>query len=549
MGAYGCQCVDLVMAYFDYLVGYHISGNAYEYATKSLPSGWTRVYGSPQAGDIAVWGKGVKMNAYGETSNKDYGHIGLVSAVNSDGTITTVETNALSGSAAHYYQRWTSSAACYIHPDFKTSGSSSIDSGVSTAAPSGYQNLGQSFDAYIIRSDVWQKIKVDADKNVELAGSASEGEGRARYLWHFERQGDGTYIITSYYFYKDNLALDVEGAGTSSGTNVEVYTKWGTDNGAQKWYLVPNSTAYELVPKCNTRMRLDVYNGNTAEGTNIQLWEANGTAAQTFSIYKVDDVVAPTSISCKDSYEIEVGETLDLASKVSVQPSNTNYGSLHYSDDNKGGVECTASGKVTGLKAGYRSCVIISFDFDPNINKVVYISVKAKSGGSLTVGQTASIGKVTYKVTSGKTAAVTGTVSKDVTSVSIPNTVKINGVSCRVTAISANAFKNCKKLKTVTIGSNVTKIGAKAFANCKKLKTVTIGKKVKSIGKLAFYKCTSLKKLVIKSKLLKTSGIGSKAFTGCKKMTVYVPKSKYSSYKKVLISRGVPKKSKFKKLT
>ena len=60
--------------------------------------------------------------------------------------------------------------------------------------------------------------------------------------------------------------------------------------------------------------------------------------------------------------------------------------------------------------------------------------------------------------------------SRKVKSVSIPASIKINGIFYQVTEIPANAFKNCKKLKSVTIGSNVTTIKAKAFYGCKKLK-------------------------------------------------------------------------------
>lgn len=59
---------------------------------------------------------------------------------------------------------------------------------------------------------------------------------------------------------------------------------------------------------------------------------------------------------------------------------------------------------------------------------------------------------------------------KKVTSVNVAKTVKINGVTYKVTRISKNAFKSCKKLKKVTIGSNVKKIEKNAFAGCSKLR-------------------------------------------------------------------------------
>ncbi len=65
--------------------------------------------------------------------------------------------------------------------------------------------------------------------------------------------------------------------------------------------------------------------------------------------------------------------------------------------------------------------------------------------------------------------------------------VTLNGVTFKITAIDKNAFKNCKKLKNVTIGENVTTIGKKAFFGCKKLKTINIKSlKIKKIGKKSF---------------------------------------------------------------
>ena len=63
---------------------------------------------------------------------------------------------------------------------------------------------------------------------------------------------------------------------------------------------------------------------------------------------------------------------------------------------------------------------------------------------------------------------------KTVKKITVPATVKVSGKTYKVTAVSANAFKGCKKLTSVTIGKNVTSIGKKAFYKCSKLKTVII---------------------------------------------------------------------------
>ena len=156
-------------------------------------------------------------------------------------------------------------------------------------------------------------------------------------------------------------------------------------------------------------------------------------------------------------------------------------------------------------------------------------------------------------------------------SVRIPDTIKVNGITCKVTGISANTFKNNKSLKSVTIGRNVTvigtnafygckklskmnggngiiKIGHRAFANCVSLSRITIPGTVRSIGKQAFCNCKKLKSITIKTSTLSGKTVGSKAFTGTyKKPTVKVPAKQMKAYKKLLTSKGMSSKAVYKK--
>lgn len=136
---------------------------------------------------------------------------------------------------------------------------------------------------------------------------------------------------------------------------------------------------------------------------------------------------------------------------------------------------------------------------------------------------------VTYRVLDAKkkTAVVVGVggkKGKNVTSVSIAKTVKINGVTYKVTKIGKNAFKGCKYLKKITIGSNVKKIEKGAFANCRKLASINMKKAngITSIGSKAFSKINS-------------------------KAKVSVPSKKLSKYTRMLKKAGLPKKAVIKK--
>ncbi|MDO4298907.1 MAG: leucine-rich repeat protein [Lachnospiraceae bacterium] len=78
--------------------------------------------------------------------------------------------------------------------------------------------------------------------------------------------------------------------------------------------------------------------------------------------------------------------------------------------------------------------------------------------------------------------------------------------------IPNTCFKECPKLKTVTIGKNVQSIGSEAFSKCVSLTSITIPGSVKEIGSFAFAENTALKTLVLNNGL---NRIDSKAFYHC----------------------------------
>ena len=132
--------------------------------------------------------------------------------------------------------------------------------------------------------------------------------------------------------------------------------------------------------------------------------------------------------------------------------------------------------------------------------------------------------------------------------VTIPATVRLNGVTYKVTSIAKNAFSGCEDLTSVTIGKNVTTIGDKAFYKCTSLKKIVIPATVTKIGKSAFEKCKNLKKITIKTKSLTEKTVGAKAFKGTpKNATVKVPAKSLVTYKKFLVKKGINKKAVIKK--
>ena len=142
-----------------------------------------------------------------------------------------------------------------------------------------------------------------------------------------------------------------------------------------------------------------------------------------------------------------------------------------------------------------------------------------------------------------KEVAFSAPVSKNKKTVTIPNTVKISGVTYKVTQIADNAFRNNKKITKVTIGNNVRVIGNNAFRGAARLKTVVIGKNVSKIGSYASSGCKKLKTIIIKTRKLTTKTVSRTAFKGTPKTTtVKVPGNKTKTYKKLLKKKGLKSK-------
>lgn len=111
----------------------------------------------------------------------------------------------------------------------------------------------------------------------------------------------------------------------------------------------------------------------------------------------------------------------------------------------------------------------------------------------------------------------TGISKKSATSVEIPSTIKINEQVYKVTGVKANALKDNKKVKKLTIGENIKVIGKKAFYGCKNLKNITIN-----------------------TFNLKSKTVGAAAFKGLNaKVVVTVPENKLKAYKKIFKAKGL----------
>ncbi|MDO5392640.1 MAG: cadherin-like beta sandwich domain-containing protein [Eubacteriales bacterium] len=204
------------------------------------------------------------------------------------------------------------------------------------------------------------------------------------------------------------------------------------------------------------------------------------------------------------------------------------------------GATVTVNGKATSekvaLKVGY------------NTIKIQVTAEDGKTTDTYTIKVTRVVPK-NYKITiSGKkyqvtnarstkgTVAITGLSDKKAETLSVPNTVKIYGITYKVTSVGKNAFRELSKLKTVKVGDNVTTIGYGAFYKCPALKSVTLGKNVKSIGAHAFCRDEKLRTLTLNGTAL--TKVGEHVLYKAANLTIKAPSNKVKAYKKLFTNKG-----------
>lgn len=431
-------------------------------------------------------------------------------------------------------------------------------------------DLGESFLAFFVQEDTAKRIKNNGEDVVLW-----DEEDKPEYKWLFTRQSDGTYIIRSLY---DGGLLTVEDAGTKNGSNVYVAPEEREVLTSQKWYLCTLWGGYQFFPQHVPHFALDRgdYYDNR-NGKSLKIYCASQSATQFFCLKKIDYYpLEHIHISDACQKNMLVGKKQSLA--YSLVPENASANLVTWESSNPSIAEVDCDGTVTA-KAEGTVTIFCTSTYDSDIADSVALTVskegafteqevteasteekaaesekiessteqrttektteiftekEEESGKKIKKGSRIRDKNCYYKVTStkSKTVKVVAIRNKKRTSLKIPEKVYYAGKNYKITAIAKMAFKNNKKLKSVTIGNNVKTVGESAFAGCKMLNKITIGKNVTSIGTKAFYGCKKLKQIKIRSSKLKK--IGKRAFWKISKNpVVYAPKKKINKYKRL----------------
>jgi type 1 glutamine amidotransferase len=140
-----------------------------------------------------------------------------------------------------------------------------------------------------------------ADVSTALSGVPA---GSANVYLTFTGTGTGLFDVDDFTLVKTPPAtvsgpvrglaakcLDVRGAATADGTQIQLYTCNGS--AAQSWTV--SGQTLKALNKC-----LDISGGGSADGTKIQLWTCNGSGAQNWAAQADGSLRNPQSGKCLD---------------------------------------------------------------------------------------------------------------------------------------------------------------------------------------------------------------------------------------------------------
>ena len=345
---YGAQCIDLILAYYNYLGVNTVRGNAINYTTNSLPSGWKRIENAqPKKGDILIY------------TNFPYGHVAIY-----ESDYSSFHQNYNHNYVENITKKYNGFNIPYwgvIRPDFSDEKEDIVP-----------LNLGDNFNAKIYSTSIGNlaltSTSNSSNSNVYLYNNQNNNVNQ---MWKFNRNNDGSYTI------KNNnlkLCLSVSGSGNKNKDNVYLSNECDNDN--SKWFIYDYDNSHRFVPKASLKDQkaMDIYGNIIKSGNNIQIYEEFVAHNET-QMFTIDKIIEDITIE-NDNIELVVGESKKI--EYSIIPNNLENKKIDFNIDNNDIISIDSTGIVTALNSGKATLTLKTND-GSNISKIINIVVKQKN--------------------------------------------------------------------------------------------------------------------------------------------------------------------------
>ncbi len=343
----------------------------------------------------------------------------------------------------------------YIYKDSSNGSRLEIETKKVTAKDTFSQKLPESGGIAVIFT------KDTVDTSVKYADSA-DLEG---YTYYEAESEDNTL----------NGNAIVSGAIFCSGAKKVGYVGLGSNNTLQfNKVKVEKNGQYEVVVYyccAETRQMKLLVNGTdeyTMTGLNSSSWAKPAKASIKLSLKKGENTIKLSNAS-QYAPDIDRIAVADKTVDETVQNNSDGKKSESGSTSNSGSTANTENNNSASKS-----------------DDTAYTQNKNSGKTESVIGKTFVYKKAAYKITDKNTVTYIKTQKKKTASVTVPKTAIYQGKTYKITKIGANAFKNCKKLKKLTIKTaTLKKVGKNALKGVnKKCRIKVPAKKYKKYKKL-----------------------------------------------------------------
>jgi hypothetical protein len=254
------------MAYYDYLVGYHVGGYAYDYATNRVPNGFTRIKGANiQPGDIGI----VTTGPYGHVWIQGYD--GYSYHQNYRGKYVSKERNY---KPSGYWG--------VIRPNYKVNATPTpkptatpkpLDVEISAAyraIPNGYYRIVSA---------------VDDNFHLDIYGLDTHNSGAILHLYTKEISEDQVFTVTQtngptgYYTIRNRYSGKYVETGGYHGAIPYMYERRSGKEVFEDFVIEPTDDGYFYIRARKSGLYLDLKDGVAKNGAEVRLWQGNGSKA------------------------------------------------------------------------------------------------------------------------------------------------------------------------------------------------------------------------------------------------------------------------------
>ena len=211
--------------------------------------------------------------------------------------------------------------------------------------------------------------------------------------WVAVRDGGGIRLVSAL---SDSLSVDLPCASTADATRLQLYADNGT--AAQRWsfiapgctQLVPNGI-YVVKSSLNTNYVLDVSGASSENGANVQVYEANETAAQLFAFCWNAGYYNIFNLGSGKYLDLENGSKLD---RVNIQQWGTTP-----NDNSKWSLRANKDGSFSLVNYASNICMSVASQSIGNYVNVEGHKISGSASQKWMLEQSASIETISYDFT------------------------------------------------------------------------------------------------------------------------------------------------------